>query len=414
MKTLDLLVTATGSLRTNFGRSFLTMLGIIIGVAAIVLVVALGQGAQSIILAQVQGVGANTIVVRPGREPEGPSDFADTILSDSLKKRDVDALRQSRNVPNVSQVEPAVAVGGSVAYQKNVYRPTILGWSGEAIASILQIEPSEGGFFTIDDIRSQARVAVIGDRVRQELFDTEPAVGQSIKVKDVNFRVVGVLPKSGQVSLFNPDELVVVPYSTAQTYLLGIDYFHEILISASDPTLVDQVADDIRATLRERHRIDDPSKDDFFVTTQQDIVERLSTVTQVLTVFLAAIAAIALVVGGVGIMNIMLVSVTERTREIGLRKALGATNQDVLQQFLFEALFLTIIGGAIGTGIAVSITVVVSIVATRVFSIEWPFALPLGAIGLGIGMAAVVGLLFGLYPALQAARKSPMEALRSE
>lgn len=414
MTTFDLLVTATASLHTNFGRSFLTMLGIIIGVAAIVLVVALGQGAQSIILAQVQGVGANTIVVRPGREPEGPSDFADTILSDSLKKRDVDALRQSRNVPNVSQVEPAVAVGGSVAYQKNVYRPTILGWSGEAIASILQIEPSEGAFFTIDDIRSQARVAVIGDRVRQELFDTEPAVGQAIKVKDVNFRVVGVLPKSGQVSLFNPDELVVVPYSTAQTYLLGIDYFHEILISASDPTLVDQVADDIRATLRERHRIDDPSKDDFFVTTQQDIVERLSTVTSVLTVFLAAIAAIALVVGGVGIMNIMLVSVTERTREIGLRKALGATNRDVLQQFLFEALFLTITGGTIGTGIAISITVVVSIVATRVFNIEWPFALPLGAISLGISMAAVVGLLFGLYPALQAARKSPMEALRSE
>lgn len=414
MKTLDLFKTATGSLKTNWGRSFLTMLGIIIGVASIVLVISLGEGAQGIILAQIQGVGGDTIIVRPGREPEGPNDFADTLFSDSLKTGDVEALRSPRNVPNVAQVEPSVLVSGSVSYRNNVYRPTTLGWSGEAIISILHLEPVEGAFFTREDIHNRARVAVIGERVRDELFENQPALGEQIRIKDVTFRVVGVLPKSGQLSLFNPDEMIVVPYSTAQTYLLGIDHFHEILIRATDTTLVNQVADDIRATLRERHKIDEASKDDFYVTTQQDIVERIKTVTQVLTLFLTAIAAIALIVGGVGIMNIMLVSVTERTREIGLRKAIGATNRDILQQFLFEALFLTITGGAIGTAIALSLTGLVSIVASRQFKVDWPFTLPLPAIALGIGMAAVVGLLFGLYPAIKAARKSPIEALRYE
>lgn len=414
MNTLDLGRTALGSLKINLGRSVLTMLGIIIGVAAIVLVVSLGTGAQGIIVAQIQGVGGETLVVRPGRQPEGPSDFADVILSDSLTRRDVDALRQARHVPNVVLVEPVVAVGGSVAYQNTVYRPTIVGWSGEAITSILHVEPIEGQLFSTDDIRARARVAVIGDAVRDKLFGAESALDQTIKVKDSNFRVVGVLPQSGQLSFFNPDELVVVPYTTAQTYLLGIDHFHEILVRARDPSLVNQVADDIRATLRERHRIDDPSKDDFHVTTQQDILQRVQTVAQVLTLFLTAIAAIALVVGGVGIMNIMLVSVTERTREIGLRKAIGATNQDILRQFLFEALLLTVTGGALGTAVAVSLTAVVALVAARRFQVDWPFTLPLPALALGIGMAAVVGLLFGLYPAIQAARKSPMEALRYE
>ena len=414
MKTIDLLRTATSSLRTNVGRSFLTMLGIIIGVAAIVLVISLGEGAQGIILAQIQGVGGDTIIIRPGREPEGPNDFADTLFSDSLTTRDVEALKSSRNVANIAQVEPSVLASGSVSYRNNVYRPTTLGWSGEAITSILHIEPTEGVFFTQDDIHNRARVAVIGDRVRQELFEDDEAVGEYIRIKEVTFRVVGVLPKSGQLSFFNPDEMVVVPYSTAQTYLLGIDHFHEILVRASDTALVDEVAEDIRATLRERHKIDDPSKDDFYVTTQQDIVERVQTVTQVLTLFLTSIAAIALVVGGVGIMNIMLVSVTERTREIGLRKAIGATNGDILKQFLFEALFLTVTGGAIGTLISVSMTSLVSLVASSQFNVDWPFKLPLGAIALGIGMAAGVGLLFGLYPAVKAARKSPMEALRYE
>lgn len=414
MDTLDLCRTAVTSLRTNLGRSFLTMLGIMIGVAAIVLVVSLGEGAQRIILAQIQGVGGETIIVRPGRAPEGPSDFADVILSDSLTRRDVEALRQSRNVPHVVQVEPAVAVGGSVSYQDTVYRPTIFGWSGEAITNILHLDAIEGTLINDDDIRSLARVAVIGDTVRQKLFASESAVGKNIKVKDVRFRVIGVLPKSGQLSLLNPDELVVVPPTTAQRYLLGIDYYHEIIVRASDPALVHQVADDIRATLRERHHITDPSKDDFNVTTQQDLLQRIQTVTQVLTFFLASIAAIALVVGGVGIMNIMLVSVTERTREIGLRKAVGATNRDILQQFLFEALFLTITGGFGGTLLAVSITSLVSVVAEQRFRVAWPLTFPLQAVVLGVGMAALVGLVFGLHPAYQAAKKSPMEALRYE
>ncbi|MEX2055104.1 MAG: ABC transporter permease [Candidatus Andersenbacteria bacterium] len=414
MTSFDLFRTAVRGLTTNIGRTLMTMLGIIIGVGAIVLVMSLGRGAQSIIVSQVEGVGGNTLVVRPGREPEGPTDFADTLLSDSLKKADLEALSKKSNVPDIVDIVPAVIVPGSVSYQEAVSRPTIFGWKADALGTIFQLFPIEGAFFGDEEIRNHAKVAVIGYDVNEDLFNGESGLGKSIRLRTTSFKVVGVLPKSGQLSFFNPDTLVVVPYTTAQSELLGIDYFHELLVSAADTEVVDQVAEDIKATLRERHNITDPEKDDFFVQTQQDILARISTVTQVLTVFLSSIAAISLVVGGVGIMNIMLVSVTERTQEIGLRKAIGATNKDILQQFLFEALLLTVGGGLIGTSGAVLLSYLVSVVASQQFNLAWPFSLPLLAIGLGLGMAAMVGLTFGLYPALKASRKDPIEALRYE
>ena len=406
--------TAFHSLRTNLARSLLTILGVVIGVMAIVLVVALGQGAQGLIIDQVKGVGANTIILRPGRQPTSPESAAETILSDSIKQREVDALRNKINVPDVASVDPAVLVTGPVQYQEITYRPTILGWTSNALTEMFQITPSEGTLFSDDDILQRSRVAIIGSKVREKLFGSSDAVGEFIKIRNQSVRILGVLPAKGQVSAFNVDDLVLLPHSTAQKDILGINYFNEIFIRVKDGADVDLAAGDITATLRDLHNITDPEKDDFFVLTQKDIVQRLSTVTSALTIFLAMIASISLVVGGIGIMNIMLVSVTERTREIGLRKALGATNSDILRQFLLEAVILTVSGGASGTLLGIGLAFIASVILNTRFHLAWPFQLPLSAIILGVGMASVVGLAFGLYPAKKAAQKDPIEALRYE
>lgn len=346
--------TALRALRSNIGRSLLTILGIVIGIVAIVLVVSLGQGARELVLGQIQSIGGNILVVRPGRPPEGPSGFAETILADSIRERDVEALRRSDNAPGVASVNPALLVSGAMTYQDQLYRPMAFGWTAEAMVDFFNIFPAEGDYFTPDDIQRRAKVVVLGSRVRQELFGDSQALGEFVKIRGQSLRVVGVLPPVGQISLFNADELALIPYSTAQKDLLGINHYHELMIRVKDWVDPNEVAEDIRATLRDLHGIDDPKKDDFFVLTQQDIVARVSTVTRTLTIFLVAIASIALVVGGVGIMNIMLVSVIERTREIGLRKAVGATNQDIQRQFLLEAVLLTGSGGVIGTVLALS------------------------------------------------------------
>lgn len=414
MNTFTAFKTATASLRANVGRSALTILGIVIGIVAIVLVVSLGQGAKQLIIGEVESIGANTVVVRPGRQPEGPTDVAESLLGDSIKTRDVEALERKDNVPGILSVAPAILVPGAVTYQENIYRPLVLGWTANALSDIYNIFPEEGSFFTADDIRQRAKVAVLGGKVKDELFGESDALGQFIKVKGHNMRIVGVLPTSGQVSSFNLDEMVLLPYTTAQKTILSIDHFHEVIIRTEMEADPDVVAADIRATLREMHDISGKEKDDFFVLTQQDILERLNTVTQILTIFLVSIASISLVVGGVGIMNIMLVSVTERTREIGLRKAVGATNEDISRQFLLEAIILTLSGGVIGTGLALALNLLITVVLRTQFNFAWPLYLPLGAIALGVGMATTIGLMFGIYPARQAAKKDPIEALRYE
>ena len=414
MRFSDLLRTAADGLRANIGRSILTILGIVIGVAAIVLVLSLGRAAQEFILGEVQGIGGETVIVRPGRQPEGPSDTAQTLFSDSLKERDIIALRRTDNVPGARSVDPAVFVPGNVTAGDQVYRPTIFGWNAQTLADIFDITPAEGDLFTNEDTRARAQVAVIASKVREELFGTELALGEIIRIRNHPFRIVGVLDPRGQVGFLNVDELVLIPYTTAQEKLLAISHVHEIFIRAEDASRVDEVSNDVRRTLRETHAITDPAKDDFFVATQQDIIERISTITLALTLFLTAIAAISLVVGGIGIMNIMLVSVTERTREIGLRKAIGATHADIRTQFLLEAFLLTVSGGILGTLIALALSALVAVLIRQQFGLAWTFQLPIAGILLGIGTAALVGLTFGIYPATRAARKDPIEALRYE
>lgn len=406
--------TALSGLRTNKMRAALTILGIVIGISAIMLIMSIGKGAEGLILNEMSGMGAETIVVRPGKEPQGPTDIAQTLFGDSLKKREVEALKNKNNVPNLADIAPVVHVSGSVSYLGETYRPTVFGWSVETLGRMLKITPAEGEFFTESDIKQQAAVAVIGSKVRDELFGNSDAVGENIKIKNKNFRVVGVMPSRGQASLFNVNDMVIVPYTTAETYLSNIKYYNEIMIRAESPELVNEVIADVERTLRDLHNITDLEKDDFYIETQEGLINQIKTIINVLTTFLSAVVAIALVVGGIGVMNIMLVAVTERTREIGLRKSIGATNKDIMIQFLVEAIILTATGGFIGVALGATMSFMSSIVMTRVFNLSWTFNFSLQAIVLGVGVSAMVGLVFGLYPAYKASLKSPMEALRYE
>lgn len=400
------------NLRTNRMRSVLTILGIVIGITAIMMVMALGRGAQDIILGQVQNIGSKTIVVHPGREPKGPSDSAQ-MFSDSLKQRDLDELQKKTNAPTLARIDGLLFGAETASYASETYHVTIFGAS-ELLAQIYKINVADGRFIADEDVRNRADVIVIGSKVRDELFGNTDPVGEKVKINDRTFRVVGLLPKKGQVSFMNFDEAVVVPYTTAQQYIFGIKYFHHFLIEAETEEFVTQTVHDVAETLRTDHRIADPSKDDFWIITQADAIERVNTVTNILTYFLAAVAAVSLLVGGVGIMNIMLVAVVERTREIGLRKAIGARDADIRQQFLLESVALTLIGGILGVVAGASFTTLVVFVLQRTVAPGWSFSFPISAALLGIGVAAGVGIVFGLYPASKAAQKSPIEALRYE
>ncbi len=406
--------TAYDGLRSNRSRSFLTMLGIIIGIAAIILIVSIGKGAEQLILTQVEGMGADMVIIRPGQQPTGPSDIANTLFSDSLTKGDIEALKKKNNVPDMVSIAPSVMVTGSVSYRGETYRPVMFGWSAEFMSDMFNIYPERGRLFGEEEIEQLARVVVIGSKVEKELFGEDSALGKKIKIRDQNFRVIGIFPQHGQVMFFNIDEVVLIPYSTAQTYLLGINHYHEVMLRVTDPENIDRAVYDIETTLRERHNISDPDDDDFYIESQQGVVNQIETILSVLTLFLSSVVAISLVVGGIGVMNIMLVSVTERTKEIGLRKAVGATNNDILFQFLIESTMLTFVGGIIGILLGATSALVASIALTYVLNDPWSFSFPVFAALLGVAVSAAVGIVFGLYPARKASKKSPIEALRYE
>ncbi|MGC9599083.1 MAG: ABC transporter permease [Minisyncoccia bacterium] len=412
MKISQLAKTATTGLATNRSRSFLTILGIVIGITAIIIVMSLGQGAQGLILGQIQSIGSRVIAIVPGRQPTSPTDFL-SMFTDSLKKSDLAALENKANVPHAATVMPIVFGSEAVSWQTNTYQATLLGTT-ELFGDIYNITADEGEMFTADDVASLSNVAVIGKTVEQKLFDGSSAVGQKVRINNTTFRVVGVLKSTGQLSFLNFDEAVFVPYTTAQTYIFGINYFNRITVEADSNSTVNATADDITATLRNDHGIIDPSKDDFYIQTQESAMQTVSTILNVLTLFLASVAAVSLVVGGIGIMNIMLVSVTERTREIGLRKALGATDNNILSQFLLEAVILTAIGGVIGIVLGGLVSFGVALILSKVYALNWQFVLPWTAVALGLGVSSGIGLVFGIYPARQASKKSPIEALRYE
>jgi putative ABC transport system permease protein len=403
--------TAYNGLTTNKSRSLLTILGIVIGIAAIIIVMAVGQGAEQLILGEIEGIGATTISIDPGKQPEGPSNFAE-LYTDTLRPKDIEELKKPSNVQGLKDISPMVIHPTVLTYEDETKRATVTG-TGEVFADILALEPDVGEYFSEEDVEQRSRVVVLGHAIKEDLFGLSEAVGQTIRIKDQPFRVIGVFAEQGQ-SLFAVDDMVLAPYTTTQQYLSGTDYFNSVITRAESEDIVPRVVHDIEATLRESHDIDDPENDDFNVTTQAEAIETIGTITTILTVLLGSVAAISLVVGGIGIMNIMLVSVTERTREIGLRKALGATRKDILTQFLYESIMLTAIGGLIGIALGAAISYAASLGLRAYVADGWAFAFPISAAVLGLGMSAVIGLVFGIYPAKRAAEKSPMEALRYE
>ncbi len=405
--------TAFRGLRINKTRSLLTILGIVIGITAVTLVVSIGQGAQSMILDQIQGMGSKTIVILPGRESHGMSESLDTIMNDSLKEKDLEVLKKNSNVPHLVRAMPIVFGSAVVSSGEENYRFSVFGVTS-MIAELYDLYPNQGEFFIDEDIAAKADVVVIGETVREKLFGQSKALGERIKIKDRKYRIVGILPKKGQGSLVNFDDILIIPYTNAQSYLMGIKYYNRIVVEADTDLNVEATIADIKRTLRDSHNISDPEKDDFYLMTSSDITQRVKTVTDVLTILLASVAAISLLVGGVGIMNIVLVSVTERTREIGLRKALGATKNDILYQFLLESVILTASGGVVGVVLGTIFSFLASVILSQATGSLWRFSFPYGAALLGFLVSAGVGLIFGVYPARKAAQLNPIEALRYE
>jgi putative ABC transport system permease protein len=406
----DSFKTALIGLKTNKSRTALTVLGIVIGITAIIIVMGVGAGAQNLILDQMQGFGANTISIQAGREASGPSAFME-MMTDSLKQRDVDALKK---IHGVTIVSPGVFSMDSVSYGSKTKRASIYG-STDLILKILDLEVDQGTFFDQYHIEQNAKVAIIGAEMKDDLFGFSDALGEKIKIKNNSFEIIGVMGKKGSMMGMNMDEMVFVPYTTAQKYLLGINYFNDgITVQVENEDIVNDVASEIEYRLRDLHGITDPDKDDFHVVTQEEAMDSISMITSILTALLGSVAAISLVVGGIGIMNIMLVSVTERTREIGLRKAVGATTRDIMVQFVLESIILTVIGGILGIVFGALFSYLAALVLSNSVAEGWRFAMPISAVLLGLGVSATVGLIFGLYPAKQASKKSPIEALRYE
>ncbi len=404
-------ITAFRSLVSHKTRAALTILGIVIGVASIIVVMALGSGAQELIVNQISGLGAETLVIRPGKSA---TDFTSVLLSQTLTQKDLDALEKKSNVPHLVSASPFVFIAEPIMHEGDTYQSTIIGGSAEFISNTFDAPLEDGYVFTQSDIDTRNRVAVIGAGIRDDVFGTGRVLGENIRIKNQKFRVVGVFEEQGQVGPFDFDKMVIVPHTAAQTYITGNDFFQEVFLKIDSAENVEKSVYDVTQTMREQHDIGPTEEDDFHIQTQKNLIDQIGTVISILTSFLTAVVAISLVVGGIGIMNIMLVSVTERTKEIGLRKALGATKGDILRQFLFEAMMLTGIGGIIGILLGAFIAFIGAIALSQTVADSWTFTFPISAAVIGVIVSTGVGLIFGIYPASQAAKKSPIEALRYE
>jgi putative ABC transport system permease protein len=386
-------------------RTALTALGMIIGVAAVIVMVAIGAGASTSIEQQIRSTGTNVITVNAGSGGFGPvrqGAGAVTTLTDD----DAEAIRQ---LDGVRWVSPGLNTRTQIIGETSNWNTQVQG-VGEELADIRAWPVQFGTFLSAPEVRSGAKVVVLGAVVRDQLFGVgvDP-VGASVRINNQPFRIVGVLTSKGQAAFGqDQDDVALIPYTTVQKRLLGVTHVSNITVSAADGVPMEQVADQIGALLRERHRLAPDEEDDFSVRTQAEMTSVLTSTTTTMTYLLAGIAAVSLIVGGIGIMNIMLVSVTERTREIGLRLAMGASDVNVLTQFLVESVVLSLAGGLIGIvaglGLSYGITQVLS----------WPTTVTASSIALSFGVAAATGVFFGFYPARKAAALDPIEALRYE
>jgi putative ABC transport system permease protein len=405
MNPAELLRVGLQALTRNRMRSALTVLGIVIGVAAVIATLAIGQGARAAVQAQIRALGANTMTVAPGTITAGG---ARSGMGSITTLTPEDALAIKAECPAIEAVAPTVRTVVQVVHGNTNWSTQVQGTTPDFV--FIRQWPVESGVFVTDsDVRGAAKVCVLGQNVKQELFGDSDPVGQVVRIKDIPFRVVGVLAaKGGQGFGGNQDDIVIVPITTAQRKLLGITHVNSILLSAVSESAVDDASDQITDLLRQRHRIRPDGDPDFMIFTQKEIATSAEATSKVMTTLLLSVAAVSLLVGGIGIMNIMLVSVTERTREIGIRRAIGARRRDILFQFLVESAFLALAGGALGVALGMGAATLITQIA------RWPTMIQPGAVALAFGFASGVGVFFGFYPAHRASRLDPVEALRYE
>jgi len=405
MHALMLLQLGLQALTRNRMRAALTVLGIVIGVAAVIATLAIGQGARAQVQRQIRALGANVMTVRPGTVSTGGVRMGMGGVT-TMTAEDAEAVR--RECPAVAAVTPMVQRGAQVVFGNMNWGTSVQG-VGPEFTDIRQWPVETGAMFSDADVRGSAKVCVLGSKVREQLFGDSDPVGSTIRIRDIPFRVVGVLSyKGGQGMGGDQDDVVIAPWTTVQNRLLGITHINAIVVSAVSEQQVETARTQITELLRQRHRIRPGMDDDFFIYTQLDIASTAESTSKVMTTLLASIAAVSLLVGGIGIMNIMLVSVTERTREIGIRRAIGARRRDILFQFLAEAMFLSLAGGAIGVTIGIATAKVITNIA------RWPTQVQPEVVMLALGFASVVGVFFGFYPAKRAADLDVIESLRYE
>lgn len=403
-----ILLNAINNIKTQKRRSFLTMLGIMIGIAAVVIVMSAGEGAKGLILNQIKQRGTDQIAVLAGASDEkGPPATALGIVITSLTREDADALLNKSNVKHIKSINAYISGNDILQWHSEQKRVTFTGTTA-SYEEIEKITMANGSFFSAEEELAGEKVIVLGATIAQELFGNQNPVGESVKLAKKQFRVVGVIQEMGSSGFENPDTAILVPLSVVQKEMIGVRHVNFLRARVDDEKNVDEAVQEVRATLKERH-----GEEDFSIRTIADLLQILNVVTGALTLFLVAIAGVSLFVGGVGIMNIMLIAVKEKTREIGLRKAVGATDKEILRQFLVETLVITFAGAIIGIVIGITFSFIVAQIV-QALDFDYPFVVSPIAMALSVVLALIVGLIFGIIPARQAARLDPIEALRYE
>ncbi len=406
MNFFNLLKIAFKALANNKMRGFLTMLGIIIGVASVITMLAIGQGSKQSIKAQISEMGSNMIMTFPGnRERGGVRQSADEMQT--LKVADYEAIRD--NTKYVNKVSPQVSSSGQFINGNNNYPSQLQGVTADFL-DIRKLKVAKGEIFSDEDVRTAAKVCILGQTVVDNLFTNgEDPVGRVVRFNKIPFTVIGVLESKGSNSMGqDQDDIVIVPYTTVMKRVLSIDYIQGLFASALSEELSEEAQDEITQILREQHRLRDTDDDDFTIRSQQELSEMMNSTSDMMTILLACIAGISLLVGGIGIMNIMYVSVTERTREIGLRMSIGARGIDILSQFLIESVIISVTGGIIGIALGIIASELVNLIA------HWPIYIQPYSVILSFAVCTITGIFFGWYPAKKAANLDPIEAIRYE
>lgn len=405
MNGTNLFKIALRALANNKLRAFLTMLGIIIGVASVITMLAIGQGSKKSIQKQISEMGSNMIMIHPGADMRGGVRQVPSSMQ-TLKLTDYESFRNETNY--ISAISPNVSSSGQLIAGNNNYPSSVSGVSIDYL-EIRQLNIESGEMFTESDIQTSAKVCVIGKTIADNLFPNEDPIGRIIRFNQVPFRVVGVLKSKGYNSMgMDQDDVVLAPYTTVMKRLLAQTYLEGIFASALTEDMTDNASEEITEILRRNHKLKESDDDDFTIRSQQELSSMLNSTTDLMTTLLACIAGISLVVGGIGIMNIMYVSVTERTREIGLRMSVGARGIDILSQFLIEAILISITGGIIGVIIGCGASFIVKNVA------HWPIYIQTWSVLLSFAVCTITGVFFGWYPAKKAADLDPIEAIRYE